>query len=351
MERILIGAQSEIVIGRGLAALRDSLPPRNDRRRLAILTQPGAASIARGFGEMLTELEVAVRVLPDREAAKTLEVAADTYRWLAEVGVNRYDTVVGIGGGAVTDLAGFVAATYLRGVELVNLPTTLLGAVDAAVGGKSGVNLDGKNLVGAYWHPTRVVIDLDVLESLPDELLREGHAEALKAGLIGDPVLFELYEQQGPDAPLKSVVPRAVRVKARIVQADFRETGERAFLNFGHTIGHAVEVAAGVSHGDAVAIGMVAAGRVSELVTGFSDAPRMGRTIHALGLPVAVEGVLRSGLMPLLGKDKKRDGGGLRMVLLRSVGRPELRSVGPEAVDAGLEAVGIHSTTPKGGRR
>ncbi len=328
-------------MARGLARSAAAIPPRRDRRRVAVLTQPGAETIARELAGNLDEPDVVVRVLPDRDAAKTLQIAADTYGWLAEMGFSRQDTIVGVGGGAVTDLAGFVAATYLRGVEVVHVPTTLLGAVDAAVGGKTGVNLDGKNLVGAFWHPSRVSIDLEVLEALPVELRREGIAEALKAGVIGDRQLFETFETQGLDAPLEVVVPRAVAVKAAIVTRDFREVGERALLNFGHTIGHAVEVVAGMSHGEAVALGMVAAGRVSEVVGGFQEASRLRRVIETLGFAVTTEGLAREDVLRLLAKDKKRDLAGLRMVLLRAIAEPELKNVGAAEVEAGLRAIGV----------
>ncbi len=172
-------------------------------------------------------LAAELRVLPDGEAAKTLAVAEGVYEWLAGLGLTRADTVLGVGGGSLTDLAGFVAATFLRGVEAVYVPTTLVGAVDAAIGGKTGVNLGAKNLVGAFQHPARVVIDADLLDALPLGLRRDGAAEALKAGLIGDPDLVGLYERDGLEADPAEVVRRAVAVKAAVVGRDFREEGER----------------------------------------------------------------------------------------------------------------------------
>lgn len=341
MERILIDTQCEIIVGRGIATSPAVVPPRENRRRVAILTQPGAEAIARELARNIHGLDVFLRVLPDRDDAKTLPVAAVTYGWLADLGFDRQDTIAGVGGGAVTDLAGFVAATYLRGVEAVYVPTTLLSAVDASVGGKTGVNLEGKNLVGAFWHPTRVSIDLDVLEALPVALRREGHAEALKAGAIADPQLFAAYETGETDPPLELVVPKAVAVKAAIVRRDPREQGDRALLNFGHTIGHAVEIAGGLSHGDAVAVGVIAAGRVSERLCGFRETSRLQRAIETLGLPTAVRGVSRESVLPLLGRDKKRDSIGLRMVLLKSIADPEVRYVAAADVDSGLRAIGV----------
>jgi 3-dehydroquinate synthetase len=268
-------------------------------------------------------------------------VVQTAYEWLAEAGIGRHDTIVGVGGGAATDVAGFVAATYLRGVELVQVPTTLLGAVDAAIGGKTGVNLGGKNLVGAFYLPRRVVIDLDVLESLPTELKREGLAEALKAGLIADLELFSHIESDGLAADLEVVVPRAVAVKTAVVNEDFREAGIRAILNYGHTIGHAVEILTGVPHGHAVALGMAAAGRIGEDLVGFESADRQHNAIVRLGLPVRMTGGDRRALLDVLARDKKRDASGIRMVLLRSIGDPVVVSVPTEAINGGFASIGI----------
>lgn len=343
MDRILIGEASEVVVGRGLLSTSALLPEREGRRRAAVLTQPGALDVARGVRRRLEDegLESALRVLPDREEAKTLEVAGEVFEWLTDLGLGRGDTVVGVGGGALTDLAGFVAATYLRGVEVVHVPTTLLGAVDAAVGGKTGVNLRGKNLVGAFWHPSRVVVDVLVLEGLPGHLLRTGLAEALKAGLVGDPGLVALLEAEGPAAPLEQVVARSVRVKAAVVSADFREEGRRAILNYGHTVGHAVEVAAGLAHGEAVALGMVAAGEVSRREVGFEESGRVVTLLESLGLPVRSPPVDADRVRDLLALDKKREAGGLRMVLLRSVGEAVVRPVDTATVEAALTSIGV----------
>lgn len=320
------------------------LGDRPGRARVAVLAQPGEpARLARALVGALqgSDLAAEMRILPDGEEAKTLAVAAGVYEWLAGLGLTRDDTVLAVGGGALTDLAGFVAATFLRGVEAVYVPTTLLGAVDAAIGGKTAVNLGAKNLVGAFRHPARVVIDADVLDALPESLRREGAAEALKAGLVGDPNLVALYERDGLEADPLEVVRRAVAVKAAIVGRDFREQGERAYLNYGHTIGHAVEAATGVSHGSAVAVGMVAAGRAAALVAGFPEEERQREVIARLGLPVAGRGAGRGEVQRLLGLDKKRDAAGLRMVLLERVGRPRLEHVAAATVEAALAAVGI----------
>jgi 3-dehydroquinate synthetase len=282
-----------------------------------------------------------VRTLPDRDLAKSVAVVEETYLWLNELQFARNDLIVAVGGGALTDVAGFIAATYLRGVPVVYMPTTLLGAIDASIGGKTAINIGGKNLAGVFRHPNRVLIDLEVLAGLPVELLREGAAEAIKAGLIADPVLFELFESHGLDAPLEEVVRRAVTVKADVVREDFREQGRRGILNYGHTIGHAIEMEAGMSHGHAVAIGMVAAGAVSARVAGFGHERRQNDAIAGLGLPTASPTVDAARIRSLVALDKKRDRGGLRMTVISDIGTASVVSVDDATVDAALQVVGI----------
>lgn len=340
MEDLKVGG-AEIRIVSGLRG--PLLPEREGRRRVAIITHPGASRHAVRISHLLQENDLDVDVLgvPDREEAKTLGVAATLYERFSRMGLGRDDTIVGVGGGAVTDLAGFVAGTWMRGIEVVHFPTTLLAAIDASIGGKTGVNLTGKNLVGVFWDPTRVVIDLDVLEKLPSALLREGMAEALKAGLVGDTDLFEEIERSGLEAPLEKVVPAAVRVKAGYVAADPRESSERAMLNFGHTIGHAIEYASSLSHGISVGIGMVSAAAVSEVELEFPDRQRVVAAIDRTGLRTSVGGLDRTRVRDLIGIDKKRDRNGTRMVLLEEIGRPVLRHVDESVIRYGLEAIGL----------
>lgn len=263
------------------------------------------------------------------------------YEALARFGLARADTIVGVGGGTVTDLAGYVAGTWLRGVEVMHVPTTLLGAIDASIGGKTGVNVAGKNLVGVFWHPTRVVIDIEQLSLLPSFLIREGMAEAYKAGLIGDPELATLISEDGMNAPLAQVVDRSLRVKASLVDADVTESGVRAHLNFGHTIGHAIEYASSLPHGDSVGLGMLAAVVISEKILGFEKASEVIETLRHLGLPERVRGLDRARVLDLLSRDKKRDAGGLRMVLLSDVGSPILTHVDMADLEVGLTAIGF----------
>lgn len=337
MDRFVSGPDAEVLVGRGL----DLRPPeRSDRERLAILTQQGApAEVAERVRLATPELQSELVVLPDRDAAKDLDVVGVVYDRLADFNLGRHDTVVGVGGGALTDVAGFVAATWLRGVESVLVPTTLLGAVDASIGGKTGINRSGKNLVGAFWHPTQVKIDLDTLDALPPELVLEGAAEIVKVGLIADPTIVQEYAKSGIAAPLDVVVPKAVEVKSRIVRGDFREAAERTLLNFGHTIGHAVETQTSLAHGFAVSIGMVAAGAISNRRYGFDDAWLVS-LLFSLGLPIAAAGISRDAAIELVQRDKKRTANGVRMVLLRAIGDPVVETVSLEEVSAALAAIG-----------
>ncbi len=352
VESILIGDRCEILVSDGLPSsllpARRGLPP----SRVVVLTQPGPVAevaarvvdrIERDFEEESgpTAAVHTVRI-PDRDEAKTLGVAEQIYRELDRLRVDRYDTLVGVGGGAATDLAGFVASTWLRGVEAVYVPTTMLGAVDASIGGKTGVNREGKNQIGTFRHPRRVIVSVDVLRALPRGLLVEGMAETLKAGLIADPQLVGILEEHGLESPLSEVVTRAVRVKADVVADDFFERGRRAILNYGHTIGHAVETATGVPHGHAVAVGMVAAAAISAEKVGYAHRRRQRAVIASLGLPVHSPPVDRPVIMELLGRDKKRQGGPLpKMVLLEDFGKPVIVDISPQDLETGLTAIGL----------
>ena len=337
--RVPVGDSSEVLIGPGLPARL--LPASAQRERTVVIAQPGAMPTARKVVDRLhSEADPTLIEVPDREDAKTLEVLGKLYARLADLNLGRHDTIVGVGGGATTDVAGFAAATWLRGIESVLVPTTLLGAVDASIGGKTGINVLGKNLVGAFWHPSRVVISTDVLAALPEELLREGSAEAVKAGFIADPRLVDIFMEHGLDFPATEMLRRAVTVKAAVVSGDFREAGNRAILNFGHTIGHAVEVVCGLPHGYAVSVGMVAAAAISADRHGF-DSGVVLDALRSLGLPTRVEGADRASVLRLVSRDKKRTAAGLRMVLLRRVGDPVVELVDESALNIGLNAVGI----------
>ncbi|MDJ0925011.1 MAG: 3-dehydroquinate synthase family protein [Acidimicrobiia bacterium] len=334
------GRLCEIRVGRGL--IDDPVP--KGATPIAVLAQPAVTGAARDIADRIrtaSSRNVSLRVLPDGELAKTSAVVEDTYKWLNTEDFTRDGSIVAVGGGALTDVAGFVAATYLRGVEVTYVPTTLLGAVDAAIGGKTGFNVGGKNLAGVFRHPHRILVDLDVLEALPLQLRRVGSAEIIKAGFIADPGIVAAYERNGLAVDLEFVVPAAIEVKVKAVAADFRESGTRAILNYGHTLGHAIEVAAGISHGEAISVGMVAAGRVSAEMVGFEDEERQQNVLAGIGLPITAPAVDSEELMSLISRDKKRDASGIRMVLLEAFGKPVLRHVDQAAIQLGLEAVGL----------
>lgn len=343
MGELVVAGETRVMITRGAdgAAVLGGAAA----SQVVVITQPGAAVNARqlagGMPGPVTVIEV-----PDGDDAKSFAVVESVVGDLVRSGLDRDGLVIGVGGGAVTDLAGFVASIYLRGVRVHLVPTTLLGAVDAAIGGKTGINAGAKNLVGTFRHPSRVVIDLDILDRLPAHLIREGTAEALKAGLVGDPGLVDLYETHGIDTPLEEVVARAVAVKAAVVGRDPTEQGERAILNYGHTLGHGIEVAGARTHGEAVAVGMVAAGRASAELLGFGDEARQRDLIAALGLPVAAPDLDRDTVLILTARDKKRTAGNLRMVLLERIGEPQVVAVDATTVRAALAAVGIGGDTP-----
>jgi len=329
MERI-VGGVTRVEVGRGIAASVCT----DVRGAVVVLCQPGSEALARSFGHD-------VRVLPDGEAAKSLAVVERTVADLAATGLRRDGVVVAVGGGALMDAAGFIAAVYLRGVESRYVPTTLLGAVDASIGGKNGINVMGKNLVGTFTHPARVVIDLDVIAALPEPLFVEGMAEVIKAGAIADPPLLDAIVTGGIATDLEMLVSRSIAVKADVVDADFTEQGRRAILNFGHTIGHAVEFLSGWSHGHSVAVGMVAAAAASEHAVGFTESERIVAALQRTGLPVVAPDLDATAVSDLVAVDKKADSDGVRMVLLEAIGAPLVSHVDPATLGAALTAIGI----------
>lgn len=271
--------------------------------------------------------------IPDAEAGKTLQVAGQCWDALAALGMDRGGTVVAYGGGAVTDLGGFVAATWMRGVRLVNVPTTLLGMVDAAVGGKTGINVDaGKNLVGAFHEPAVVLADLNTLRTLPADDLAAGMAEVIKGGFIADPRILELVEADpkaalDPDGDvLAELVRRKIQVKADVVSADLRESSLREILNYGHTLGHAIERRESYRwrHGAAVSVGLVFAAELARHAGRLDDgtADRHRAVLDAIGLPTTYERDALPELLATMRGDKKTRAGKLRFVVLDGLARP-----------------------------
>jgi 3-dehydroquinate synthase len=333
----------DVVIGRDLLAGVARLVPAGAQRVLVVGSGdlPYADTVADSLAA--AGLEVHRSTVPDAEAAKSAEVAAGLWGQLGVAGFTRSDLVVGVGGGTVTDLAGFVAATWLRGCAWVAVPTTLLGMVDAAVGGKTGINTaEGKNLVGAFHPPVGVLCDLDVLDTLPPADLVAGLAEVVKAGFIADPAILDLVEADPPgatraDGPhLVELVERAIRVKAAVVGADLRESGLREILNYGHTLGHAIEQAEGyrLRHGEAVAVGMVFAAELAHRA-GLLDEALLARhrsVLSAVGLPTTYSGHTLDDLLAAMGRDKKTRGSTLRFVVLDGLASPT-RLEGPSEAD------------------
>nr|WP_249714420.1 3-dehydroquinate synthase [Micromonospora sp. NBRC 107566] len=335
MQRISVGGDRpyEVVVGRDLLGALPGLLP--GAAQVAVVhTAPlkgladEVAAVLRGAGVAPLPVEV-----PDAEAGKSAEVAARCWDELGAARFTRTDAVVGVGGGAVTDLAGFVAATWLRGVRWVPVATSLLGMVDAAVGGKTGINTAaGKNLVGSFHPPAGVLADLSTLDSLPPADLAAGLAEVVKCGFIADPAILEAIE---PDpaaaadprgAVLPELIERSVRVKARVVADDLRESGLREILNYGHTLGHAIEKVEGYTwrHGHAVSVGLVYAAALARLA-GRLDATTAGRhraVLTALGLPVSYRPAAWPDLLAAMRVDKKARGAQLRFVVLDGLARP-----------------------------
>ncbi|GMU39261.1 MAG: bifunctional shikimate kinase/3-dehydroquinate synthase [Chloroflexota bacterium] len=278
-------------------------------------------------------------VIPAGEQSKTQRIAAELYAWLAAEKAERRDVIVALGGGVVGDLAGYVAATYLRGMPVVQLPTSVLAMNDAAIGGKVAVDLpQGKNLVGAFHQPAAVVSDIDVLRTLPRRSYIEGFAEVIKHALILDPALLKTLEANAgnlssatPDWDLVTqVVARSSRLKALVVSSDPKEQGLRAILNYGHTIGHGIEQATGYRdymHGEAVSVGMMGAAKISQAMGLIDQAlvDRQGDLLRAFGLPLVAPGVNTTVVMDAMTRDKKVEQGRLRFVLLQGVGQTVVR--------------------------
>lgn len=329
----------DVVVGRGLL---DRLAPLlGERVRRVLVIHPRAL---RATGDTVREqlaaegLTAVTAEIPDAEEGKHIQVAAFCWQVLGQNDFTRSDAIVAVGGGAVTDVAGFVAATWLRGVKVVHLPTTLLGMVDAAVGGKTGINTaEGKNLVGAFHPPAGVLADLDTLQTLPVNELVTGMAEVVKCGFIADPRILELVESN-PEAVrdassevVRELVERAIAVKAAVVSEDLKESGRREFLNYGHTLAHAIELAERYSwrHGAAVSVGLVFAAELSRMVGRLDDATadRHRAILESLGLPVTYRRDRWAALLDGMRRDKKARGDLLRFVVLDGLARPGILEV------------------------
>jgi len=285
----------------------------------------------------------AVLSVPRGEQAKSTEVVASLWEQLASAGLTRSDAVVAVGGGATTDVVGFAAATWLRGIRVLHVPTTLLAMVDAAVGGKTGINTAaGKNLVGAFHPPAAVLVDLDLLGSLPAAEWVNGMAEVVKAGFIADPEILDLVEADAADAAsptgrsARTLIERSIVMKAGVVSADLKEAGPREMLNYGHTLGHAIErvEAFALPHGHAVSIGMVyaaALGRLSGRLDNVT-ATRHRAVLEAIGLPTSYRADAWTDLLDAMRHDKKARGDTLRFVVLDGLAKPGILAAPEESL-------------------
>ena len=336
------GADGYVVaVGNGLlASVPVLLGPRV--AKVLIVHAPTLGARAEDLRRILVDagLEALIAEVPDAEGAKRVEVAAFCWQIMGQSDFTRTDAVIGLGGGSTTDLAGFVAATWLRGVPYLAVPTSVLGMVDASVGGKTGINTnEGKNLVGAFWAPRAVVVDLDLAETLPRNEVLTGFAEIVKAGFIAVPEILDLVEADvdrvtDPTSPeFRRVVELAIELKAQVVSEDFTEQGRREVLNYGHTLGHAIEHAERYQwrHGAAVAVGMVFAAELARL-TGHLDDTTVDRhrsILDSLSLPTSYPLGRWQSLLATMRRDKKARAGMLRLIILDAVGKP-MTLEGPE---------------------
>lgn len=331
---------SRIQVGASLAGLKPTL----DAQRTVIVTDSTVDSL---YGSQFPHCPVIA--IGQGETIKTLETVATIFSRLVDLEADRATFILGIGGGIVCDITGFVASTYMRGVRFGFVSTTLLSQVDASVGGKNGVNFGGfKNMVGVFNQPEFVICDPAMLKSLPEREIRCGFAEIIKHGAIADAALLAFLESRREAAlaldaaAIAHLVYRSVEIKAAVVARDEREHGERRKLNFGHTFGHAIEKLTGIPHGEAVGIGMVLAARLS-VASGLlpaAAAGRIERIVEAYGLPTRPP-VSRQALLSTLRKDKKREGDRIHFVFLDDPGRARVAAIGLDELDRLAASAGI----------
>ena len=328
----------DIVIGRSLL---DQVVAKVSSKstKVVVVHQIALQTSAEVLRESLAEagFEAVLAGVPDGEDAKRIEVASWIWGLLGQADFTRTDTVIGFGGGAATDLAGFVAATWLRGVPLIQVPTTLLGMVDASIGGKTGINTtEGKNLVGSFYAPSAVFCDINTLATLPRNELLAGFGEVVKYGFIADESILETIEADLDAATDVSsdtfleIVAKCVAIKARVVSEDFKEAGLREILNYGHTLGHAIELAERYTwrHGAAISVGMMFVAELARLNGRLSDAvvDRHRSVLQSLGLPVTYRADKFDQLLGAMQRDKKSRAGTLRFVVLDGIGKPTIMS-------------------------
>ena len=349
MKSISVTAERDYTVSIGNPWVSSLVPLIQSRTRVAVIVSSGFSPDLSSLQEL--DCDVHVFAVADGEDAKNPSTLLTLWNWLGAAGFTRSDVIVGIGGGAITDLSGFAAATWLRGIDWIAVPTSLAGMVDASVGGKTGINSDyGKNLIGSFHSPISVIIDVDFLETLTLRDVSAGMAEVIKCGFIADPEILKLSSGCTAQTLLSDreilidLIYRAVRVKATVVSNDFKESFAREALNYGHTLGHAIEIHAKyqLRHGEAVSVGMVF---VAELAAarGLIDTSTVALHRDLLtryGLPTTYEREAWSKLAPLLALDKKARGKILRFVVLDGIGSTvRLEDVSSAELDAAYEMI------------
>ncbi len=326
----------DIAVGRGLTSDQDMLLSAlgSGVSQVLIVHPVSLREVAENLREELSgTLTALLAEIPDAEAGKRIEVASFCWQVLGQSDFTRTDAIIGLGGGAVTDLAGFVAATWLRGIRYVNIPTTVLGMVDASVGGKTAINTaEGKNLVGAFYAPRAVLCDLDLLDTLPRNELLAGFAEIVKCGFIGDEEILQILEADVDRATdpqsheFRRVIELSIGIKARVVSEDFTEQGQREILNYGHTLGHAIEHAERYQwrHGAAISVGMMFAAELSRMTQNLPDeiVERHRRILSSLTLPTEYPAGRWNTLLATMRRDKKARGSMLRFIVLNGIASP-----------------------------
>lgn len=330
----------DILVGRDILSTLPALIGPNARKVLIVHPATLGARAERLRESLSADFEVLLAEIPDAETGKRVEVAAFCWQVMGQADFTRTDVIIGFGGGAVTDLAGFVAATWLRGIRLINVPTTLLGMVDASIGGKTGINTnEGKNLVGSFHAPAGVVVDLDTLDGLSQMEILAGFGEVVKCGFIGEPEILDIIERNvdvatdSASEEFRRMVELSIRLKARVVSEDFKENGLREILNYGHTLGHAIEYAERFQwrHGAAVAIGMVYAAELARLTGRLPDAvvDRHRSILTSLQLPISYPTGRWQTLLSVMKRDKKARGALLRFIVLDDIAKPTVLT-GPD---------------------
>ena len=324
-------SQSDIYIGSGIFGqtakhVAETFKP----ARIHVVTDSNVAPLYLSKLREQFPLNLSTTVIPAGEASKTLDTVAGIYADMSEAQLTRSDLVIALGGGVVGDITGFAAATYLRGIHVCQIPTTLLAQVDSSVGGKTGVDLpQGKNLVGAFYQPELVMIDTDILSSLPDSIFSDGMAEVIKYGCISNPDILELISAPDFKSNMERIVYECVRIKRDVVQQDEHDTGLRMILNFGHTIGHAAEKIGNfvdLTHGQAVAIGMVAAAKLGASLTGTDLSGRIASICEAHGLPTALP-YSGEDIYTALLHDKKRMADTMNFILVHPLGTAVIHKI------------------------